>query len=310
MADLQGGSQQIDGETPHDDVDAGNPVKIGGTATAAAPAAVGEGDRVQASFDLTGQLRTVGGSIGNIAGDIAHDVADSGNPVKVGGRARLTAIAAVATDDRTDHIYSVTGAATIAGSAAGVPTNVEVGTAGQVNIQGDTAHDAPDSGNPVKIGGIANAAAPAAVAENDRANASFDLQGRLRVTDANAGAGSPSNPVVDTPSLANIASSASSSGAQLRTSDLGGTTRQLAGFDCSGSAPFKAILIQEDDDAETIRTTLFGVAGEPIQFRPPNKGYFNITFGSNAGFDGWRVEVTNLDNSQSADFMVTFYYED
>lgn len=44
---------------------------------------------------------------------------------------------------------------------------------------GDVAHDAADSGNPVKIGGRAVSAEPAAVANADRANLITDLVGKL-----------------------------------------------------------------------------------------------------------------------------------
>lgn len=43
------------------------------------------------------------------AGDAAHDAADSGNPVKVGGRARTSERSAVANDDRVDFVADVTG---------------------------------------------------------------------------------------------------------------------------------------------------------------------------------------------------------
>lgn len=44
---------------------------------------------------------------------------------------------------------------------------------------GNVAHDAGDSGSPVKIGGKANSSEPAVVADNDRTDAWFDLVGRL-----------------------------------------------------------------------------------------------------------------------------------
>lgn len=47
---------------------------------------------------------------------------------------------------------------------------------------GDLAHDAVDSGNPVKIGGMARSTEPTAVsASGDRVNAIFDLVGKLIV---------------------------------------------------------------------------------------------------------------------------------
>ena len=159
--------------------------------------------------------------------------------------------------------------------------------------------------------GIRQDAASALAAAGEYIAPIFDGSGRLHVTDPNAGAGTPGTPTVENPALANIAGGATSIGTELRTSDLGGNTHQLAGIDISSSAPFKATIIQEDNDVETVVVRgLFGRAGEPLQWRPPNKAYFNVTFGATGGFDGWRVEVTNLDNSQTTDFYATFYYED
>jgi|GEM_PF-1743419 hypothetical protein len=45
----------------------------------------------------------------------------------------------------------------------------------------DVAHDAVDSGNPVKIGGKARTATPAAVANGDRVDASFTTLGQMQV---------------------------------------------------------------------------------------------------------------------------------
>lgn len=42
-------------------------------------------------------------------GRAAHDAADSGNPVKIGGRARSSEITAVASDDRIDAIFDLVG---------------------------------------------------------------------------------------------------------------------------------------------------------------------------------------------------------
>jgi len=43
------------------------------------------------------------------AGDAAHDAADSGNPVKIGGRARSSEIAAVSNNDRSDLLTDLVG---------------------------------------------------------------------------------------------------------------------------------------------------------------------------------------------------------
>lgn len=48
---------------------------------------------------------------------------------------------------------------------------------------GDVAHDAADSGSPIKIGGKAATSAPSAVSAGDRVNAYFDANGRLVVSE-------------------------------------------------------------------------------------------------------------------------------
>jgi len=57
----------------------------------------------------------------------------------------------------------------------------KLNTAGSSAAIGDVAHDAVDSGNPVKIGGYATdpTSMPTAVASGDRVNTTNDLQGRI-----------------------------------------------------------------------------------------------------------------------------------
>lgn len=68
---------------------------------------------------------------------------------------------------------------TVASDSTGT-TAVTQATASNLNAQvvGTIAHDSPDSGNPVKIGGKAYSSAPSVTA-NDRVDAYFDLAGRL-----------------------------------------------------------------------------------------------------------------------------------
>jgi hypothetical protein len=54
-------------------------------------------------------------------------------------------------------------------------------TAGVPFIQGEIANSAADSGNPVKMGAVANAALPTAIHEGDRSTLSTDLNNQLRV---------------------------------------------------------------------------------------------------------------------------------
>lgn len=69
-----------------------------------------------ASSGLNGRLQRIAQNITTmiaatlkVAGVVAHDGADSGNPIKVGGRARSSEIAAVSNDDRTDFLTDLVG---------------------------------------------------------------------------------------------------------------------------------------------------------------------------------------------------------
>lgn len=83
-------------------------------------------DAASASGSISAKLRAIATALGITAFDlgqgsggtrtlrvsaeaVAHDGIDSGNPVKMGGRARSSEIAAVASDDRVDFIADLTG---------------------------------------------------------------------------------------------------------------------------------------------------------------------------------------------------------
>lgn len=91
--------------------------------------------------------------------------------------------------------------------------------------------------------------------------------------------------------------------------DTGATTSFCVGFDASASVPIKAELQHVTDGAGTAVVTLFATAGEPIHWRAPHRDYFEKLFTANAGFDGWRVVVTNKDSSDAADLYGTIYTE-
>lgn len=68
-----------------------------------------------------------------------------------------------------------------------IDSNGEVQISGSRNAvaaTGDVANDAVDSGSPQKVGGLAKSSVPTAVADADRVNALFDLNGRLIVRGA------------------------------------------------------------------------------------------------------------------------------
>ncbi len=91
--------------------------------------------------------------------------------------------------------------------------------------------------------------------------------------------------------------------------DTGATTSYCVGFDASASVPIKVELQHVTDGTGTPVVTLFAAAGEPIHWRAPQRDYFEQLFTANAGFDGWRVVITNKDSTDAADLYGTIYTE-
>lgn len=68
------------------------------------------------------------------SGGVAHDAADSGNPIKIGGRASTTPVTAVAANDRVDGFFDVQGRQVVAQKAlTGTLSNVD-GSASNVTL--------------------------------------------------------------------------------------------------------------------------------------------------------------------------------
>lgn len=200
-ADDEGGAvrAQVDSEIAHDGADAGNPIKIGGYASDAIPTAVSaDGDRVNGWFTPNGALRVVlasadGGAnlddgalfvtsqgAQTVEGTAAHDDADAGNPVKIGGYASDSSLTPVTNGDRTDAWFSRFGAQRTQ-LADGAGNDLDDGN-GNLSVHSQYFHDDVDGGGPLKIGGYASTASPAAVsADGDRVNAWFNRRGAQRI---------------------------------------------------------------------------------------------------------------------------------
>ena len=119
----------------------------------------------------TSRVVMVGATLDNTS----PDSVDEGD----GGALRMSA-------NRALHVVIRDNAGNERGLAIDASGNLAVTQSGtwSVNAVGAVAHDAADSGNPLKIGGYASATAPAAVsADGDRVNAWFDLAGRLQIGD-------------------------------------------------------------------------------------------------------------------------------
>lgn len=120
-----------------------------------------------------------------VAGKDVHDAGITANPVTTGGRASAAAPTDVSADGDAVRAWLLrNGAQAMVLTAAGllIPGDATNGLDVDVTrLPYDVAHDAVDSGNPVKVGARAVNALPAAVANADRSNLTTDLFGRLLV---------------------------------------------------------------------------------------------------------------------------------
>lgn len=100
---------------------------------------------------------TISGTV-TVQGDVANDSPDSGNPLKIGGKALAEEGVAVTSGDRVDGGFDLYG---------------------NQRMVGNIAHDTADRGNPIKIGGKAASSQPTAVTAGDRVNQAYDLNGGI-----------------------------------------------------------------------------------------------------------------------------------
>lgn len=138
--------------------------------------------------------------------------------------------------------------------------------------------------------------------------------GRLQVDVVSGGsADTPTNPVNVITTKASLAAGVATT-TELRTSDLGGTTKKLTRVVCWSSVAFKAELDSVSNNVATIMEVSGALAGVACVFEPPGgrtgRNYWSTAFSANAGFDGWQVLLTNLDASEAADVYCTMHYED
>jgi hypothetical protein len=172
-------------------VDLAHGLPVVGTVTAN----IGTAGTLALDATLTG-----GTAVAKAVGDVAHDAVDSGNPVKVGGKANTGAQAAVAVGDRVDLWLNQFGAAvtaplgtnSVGDSVSGVPFNNATGTAvGAVALMaqdGDGFWSRYRNNHEVTV--LASAARTASVNSSDQTN--FNARGVVVVVDITAGGGAGS----------------------------------------------------------------------------------------------------------------------
>jgi len=248
-----------------------------------------------ATFVLAASTNTI-----EVVGDAAEDAAAAGNPVLIGGRFDST------------------------------PRTLDDGDAGAIALAADGAVHIDDGGNTITVDGTVDTELPAAGALGDDAanptapavgafilgydsgstnwnRIEVDDTGHLQV-DVLTGGGSDTP---TTPTTEDITSAALAAGASvdLDSTDVGSATKKLSGVDIWASVPWKARIMTVADNVETVHTVLGGPPMVAVQFRPPHRDY--IQQGpAGAGFDGFRIEMTSLENSDAADVYATVYLEE
>ncbi len=172
------GAARVHGSTAHDAVDAGNPIKIGGFASTSEPAAVANADRVNAYFDANGYLHVKVQELPAPA-TLTDTFVDPGVS-QIGTLNMLY-------DTSISRWFRAPG--TVAGGARTtiIGTVTVTGSVTASNTAGNVAHDAVDSGNPVKIGHKARTAHVTPVANLDRSDRTGDTLGFAGVTLARNG---------------------------------------------------------------------------------------------------------------------------
>lgn len=145
-------------------------VVIAGEADETATDSVDEGDAGALRMTLNRRLITAG----HLLDDAAFGV----------GTAYVSAIAGLADETAPDSVDE--------GDVGAVRMTLDRRL--HVAAAGDVAHDAVDSGPPVKIGGKGNSTAPSNVAAGDRVDGWFDLAGRTVIAGSDA-VGTPAAPL-------------------------------------------------------------------------------------------------------------------
>ena len=88
-------------------------------------------------------------------------------------------------------------------------------------------------------------------------------------------------------------------------------TGKLAALSFASSLPLKAVLKTVLNAVETDIAVFFSRAGDDKWYTFPSKDYITQAQNGGAGFDGFRLTITNMDaDSQPADVYATFIYDE
>lgn len=248
-------------------------------------------------------------------GDVAHDAAVAANPLLVGGRASAAAAADVSADgDAVRAWFLRNGAQATVVTAAGALIGGDATNGLDVDVTRVTGTVTVDSELPAAAALADTTANPTVPGVGgfllgfngttwDRLRTANT--GRLQV-DVITGGGSdtPTNPVVSYQT-----SSALAAGSSVALTTAEAASKKLTRVTVWSSVAFKATLTTVDNAAESaVKGIGGGQPNQPYIWQARHRNY--ITLGATAGLDAFRVNVTNLDNTQAADVYAVFEYED
>ena len=90
-----------------------------------------------------------------------------------------------------------------------------------------------------------------------------------------------------------------------------GLTGKLVAILMSSSVPLKGELKTVLNGVDSsVLLTMFSKAGQNGMMKLPNKEFITQAENAGAGFDGFRLTVTNLDNENPADLYGTFFFDE
>lgn len=240
-----------------------------------------------------------GASAIEVQGTAADGAAVAGDPVQVGGKDGSGNAQTLSTD--TDGQLQVDVLSVAAGDNNIGNVDIATGPTGAsaLEVQGTAADGAAAAGDPVRVGGTDGS--------GNVQNVITDTDGHLQV-DVLTGGGSdtPTSPATEDVTSAALAAGAS---ADLDSTDVGATTLKLTQVIMAASVPFKARLMTVADAVESVIAVFFHMAGGgTVIWNSPHRDYVQQG-AAGAGFDGFRVEMTNMDNADAADVYCSFLTE-
>lgn len=221
--------------------------------------------------------------------------------------------------DATGRLWcNVSNTVTVSGTVAFSNTTIATTNAGTFVVQENgaalTALQLID--DTVLSDGVSAASAKAVVVagKDGSGNAQMlltDTAGALSVNVlSGAGSDSPTAPVAIYAASTDLAAGASTTTAH-QTADLAAATYYCSGFDVSASVPLKVALHTVANAVQSTNpiSVVFVPAGNFSTWRPPHRHFAPFTSAATAGFDGFRLVITNMDGSEAANVYSTIYYQ-